>query len=93
MTGKKNSKETQDLAELIICEYCGAMIVKKYPNQKYCDIDDKPCRYYAELERNMKYRKKSTKPALGSSNLGEHRNKDWEKEKQLIEKEKRRYRL
>lgn len=81
------------MANLIVCEWCGAMIVQKYPNQKYCHPDDKPCRYYAELERNNKYRKKESKPALGSSNLGEHPNKDWEKERQLIQKEKRRFRL
>ena len=88
-TGKKKSKN----GNLIVCEWCGAMIVQKYPNQKYCDINDKPCRYYAELERNNKYRKKTHKPLLGSSNIGEHANEDFEKEKQIIQKEKRRYRL
>ena len=79
-TGKRKSKNisinNRKLSKLIVCEWCGAMIIQEYPNQKYCKIENKPCKYYAELERNNKYRKKSNKPLLGSSNLGQHRQKE-----------------
>lgn len=83
------------MSKVFVCKYCGQYAMQKYPNQKYCDIADKPCRYFAELERNNTYRKgkKTNKTMLGSSNLGEHANKDWKKEMQLIQKEKRRYRI
>lgn len=98
-TGRKRRKNIKinyfKLTKVFVCEYCGQFAIQEYPNQKYCNINDKPCKYYAELERNEKYRrgKKSKKPLLGSSNLSEHPNKDFEKERQLIQKEKRRYRL
>lgn len=80
-------------SKLIICEYCGALIVKKSPNQKYCDINERPCKYYATLERNAKWKRekyKSKKQLLGSSNIGEHSQEDFEKEKQIVKKERRR---
>ena len=80
-------------SKVIICEYCGAMVLKTSNNQKYCDIEDKPCRYYAMLERQAKWKRdnyKNKKQLLGSSNLSEHSQEDFEKEKRLIRKERKR---
>ena len=92
----RNVKVKYPHTKLIICEYCGEYAVQKSSNQKYCDINDKPCRYYAALERNAKWKREQytdKKQLLGSSNLGEHRNKDFEEEKRRVRKERRRLRI
>lgn len=81
------------------CNWCGHVFKKNTENRKYCK---KSCSDYAREEQNRKnalehyHKHKDEKPAkLGSygANLHSHMNPDHEKEKQLIENEKRRLRI
>lgn len=86
---KENPKER---SELMVCEYCGCYTIRKTPNQKYCDIDEKPCKYYATLERQAKWKRENVPPkkALGSSNLDGKPNEDFMREHEIIQRERRR---
>ncbi len=78
--------------DVLICEYCGQYSVRTHHRQKYC-AEPKKCRYYARLDKKNEYskkyyeNKKVKKQPLGTSNLREHSDDDFENEWVLVRKE------
>ena len=72
------------------CEWCGSLYVPTHHSQKFCT---KKC--YKEHRRDYKAQwnreKWNQKPSLGSGNIhSEHRNKDFDKEQEIIKRELKR---
>lgn len=72
------------------CRYCGNGFKPSHNIDKYCS---KHCRSYAKREQDEKNKRKERKnpdyieKQLGTSNLGAHANKDFDKEYQTVKNE------
>lgn len=75
------------------CKWCGKEFIKNHNRQMYCSDN---CREYARQEQKLQYNKKYRKNiikddyyyGLGSGGLGKHKSNSFDKEIQIIKKEK-----
>lgn len=83
----------QRTSEIRICLWCGQFFLNPTALQKYCS---KKCSTYANMEstkiRQRRFRDKYSikQKVLGTSNLREHAKEDFNKELELVKKERQR---
>lgn len=79
--------------QIHLCRWCNRFFIPIHKNQIYCSEE---CRYQSSLERSRIYKAKVREEQqlkeklLGTSNIREHRNKDFSRELEIVRKEKRR---
>ena len=85
----------------IKCKWCGRLFTRKYAPEKYCSDD---CRvnarkHQSRIKSHKWYHKNKHKLSekqrwgLGGSNLGQHRQKDFNKEQIIIRRELKRFKI
>lgn len=83
----------QHTSKLTKCPYCGKLFIKPHHKSKFCSKD---CFTKSRLDYKAKWKREKyipKKPRLGSSSINSHRNKDFDKEYEIIHKELRRLKL